>query len=220
MSGLRAFGLVSTSIWQSNRFTSLERLDARLAYIWLHTSSKTSAGILRIGPAHLFEETDFIDSLDRASEVFEELSDAKLIQRHRPYVVLNKYITHNPVKTYKHAIGAFNEALAMPEGEAKTRPIEELEKQRGAMELARWRDKSGEPHPVLFDIHSYMTERSIPPDTLSNTISDPLCRSRIDKGERRIPNDETTHPDRPSDMQRKPQGASVEALRSRLARGF
>ncbi len=229
MSNLRRFGLLATSIWQSDRFTSLEHLDARLAYLWLHTSAKTSAGAMRTGPAHLFEEVDFIESLERASDIFEELVEAKLIHWQRPYVIINKYLSHNPVKSYRHAIGAFKEALALPNCEAKSGLISELQKQSGAMDLASWQDKNGQPHPVLFDICAYLHERSDPSDTPPEPFGNPSGKiykeNENEKGERitspgtEFLQDGTPDRTQSSDSQRRPEGPTEELKRSRLARG-
>lgn len=186
---MRDFGLISTTVWQSERFSALEALDTRLAYLWLHTSAKTCAGVMRVGPAHLFEEVDFVDSLDRAVQVFSEMSEAELIDWIRPYVVIKKYLSFNPVKSYKHAIGAFKEVLAMPDCTEKTALVCELQKQKGAMDLANWRNKAGDPHDVMFDIYGHLSEHSDPIDTLSEPILNPSgisrSKNRKEKGERR-----------------------------------
>ena len=190
--GLRPFGLISTTVWQSERFTNLNSLDTRLAYLWLHTSAKTCAGVLRIGPAHLLEEVDYVPTLERASEIFTELVNARLIQWVRPFVVIQNYSRFNPVKSYRHAIGAFKEALALPDSDAKHAVICELKRQPGAMDLAKWRNKAGEPHEVLFAIEAYLNADNLnPSETPNEPIGNPsgINRSRNinEKGEGRTP---------------------------------
>jgi hypothetical protein len=180
---MRPFGMISTSIWQSVRFCELKANDARLAYLWLHTSAKTCAGALRIGPAHLLEEVDFVETLERANEIFAELQKAELIAWNRPYVVIAKYLSFNPVKTYRHAIGAFKEALSLPDGEMKSNLMHELQRHEGAKELARWRNKSGDPHDVMFSIHHFLEVHDANP---SEPPSDPI---RIPSGKMRTENE-------------------------------
>ncbi|MDA8585563.1 hypothetical protein N9L47_04740 [Rhodobacteraceae bacterium] len=211
---MRNFGLISTTVWQSERFASLASLDARLAYIWLHTSAKTCAGVLRIGPAHLLEEVDFVTTLERASAIFTELADAGLISWIRPYVMIQKYLSFNSVKSYKHAIGAFKEVLAMPDCEAKASLLHELQKHKGAIDLAAWRNKSGEPHDVLFDIYSYLSDHPDTLDTPSKPYGNPsgISTNEIKKenAERKTLGD----PEIPEDIPALSQARASEALRS------
>lgn len=158
MSNLREFGLIRTGIWQSERFKSLKTSEPKLAYIWLHTSFKTSAGVMRVGPAHLLDEVDFVDSLDHAEELFKELEAAGLIIRNRPFIIITKYVTANPIKAYRHAIGAFREVLALHNSDEKQALMKALQKQKGAMDLVKWRDKNGEPHEVLHEINAFFAE--------------------------------------------------------------
>lgn len=155
-SHLRPFGMIGTSLWQSAKFQGIKSLEARLAYIWLHTSQKTCAGVLRIGAAHLVEEVDFIESMDHAKSTYHELSDAGLIEWCKPYVIIHNFLRFNPIKSYRHAIGAFNEVLVLPDGEAKERLFKALQKQKGAVDLLNWRDKAGEPHRVIFAINDFL----------------------------------------------------------------
>jgi hypothetical protein len=155
-SHLRPFGMISTSLWQSEKFQTVKNLDTRLAYIWLHTSQKTCAGVLRIGAAHLYEEIDFVESIEDAEDIFLQLSNAGLIEWCKPYVIIGNYLRFNPVKSYRHAIGAFNEVLALPDGEPKQKLFALLQKQKGARDLAKWRDKAGEPHRVIFAMNDYI----------------------------------------------------------------
>lgn len=188
MSGLREFGLIRTTLWQSERFKSLEQLDARLAYMWLHTSYKTSAGVLRIGPPHLLDELDFVETLDRAEGIFEELKATGLIKRERPFAVITKYIAANPVKTYRHAIGAFKEVLSVPECAAKHCAMSELKKQKGAMELVNWRDKAGQPHQIIHRINAYFSDEMPDPEPLTNPSETP--NDGFGRGTGRIENTE------------------------------
>jgi hypothetical protein len=147
--------MISTSLWQSEKFQTVKNLDTRLAYIWLHTSQKTCAGVLRIGAAHLYEEVDFVESIEDAEDIFLQLSNAGLIEWCKPYVIIGNFLRFNPVNTYRHAIGAFNEVLALPDGEPKKKLFSALIKTKGARDLAEWRDKKSEPHKVIFAIHEY-----------------------------------------------------------------
>ena len=227
MSHLRDFGLISTTLWQSECFTSIDALDARLAYIWLHTGQKTCAGVMRIGPAHLFEEVDFVGNLERASEIFCELSDADLISWQRPYTIIKRFLRHNPVTSYRHAIGAFKEVLAMPDCDAKTELMRELQKHKGAIDLAAWRSKSGEPHDVLFDVHQYLTEQINPIDTPSEPLGNPsgisTSKNIKEKGEGRtagsdvFPIFQPGSQDQPPDVPRNEQGPTEATRNSRLA---
>lgn len=191
MGTLRPFGLISTTLWQSAKFTRLTAMDSRLAYIWLHTSQKTCAGVLRVGPAHLLEEVDFVDTLDRASGIFTELQEAGLIDWQRPYVVLGNFLAFNPVKTFRHAIGAFNETLAMPDGETKTRLMNEIRRTPGAMDLANWRDKNGNPHEVILKIHEHFSDELNPSETPDEGLGNPpgikRMKKKKEKGEYRTP---------------------------------
>lgn len=159
MGSYRAFGMIRTKIWQSERFTSVAAADARLAYFWMHTSYKTSAGVLRIGPYHLLEEVDLVQDLARAEAIFEELAKADLIVVHRPFVVITKFLKANPVKSWKHAVGALGDILELPEGELRNALMDELIQHVGTRQLVDWRDKSGEPHPLVHVINAYLLEK-------------------------------------------------------------
>lgn len=154
----RSFGMVSTTIWQSDKFNSLERLDARLAYIWLLASGRTCAGVLRVGPAHLYEEASIVETHERSTEIFSELKAANLIDWFKPYVVILGYVNFNPIKSQNHAVAAFREVLALPKGKAKRQLLQILKKQRGARILIEHRDKSGNPHELLFELHAHFEE--------------------------------------------------------------
>ncbi|MFY0691325.1 MAG: hypothetical protein JXR14_05305 [Paracoccaceae bacterium] len=225
MSTLRPFGLISTTIWQSEKFTGLKALDTRLAYIWLHTSAKTCAGVLRVGPAHLFEEVDFVETLDRASEIFEEMEAAKIIKWQRPYVVITNFLAFNNVKSYRHAIGAFSEVLAMPESEAKTQLIKELQQQPGSRDLSKWRNKNDDPHPVLFQISEYFSDNLNPSGTVQEESLKPSAKKRRKNTNEKRENITPFSPNEPlkrlptPDLHRRCEGPTEATKRSRLARG-
>lgn len=164
-SGMRAFGLISTTVWQSKKFNALSSDQARLCYIWLHTSAKTCAGVMRVGPAHLLEEVESVTTLEQANEIFKDFERVGIVRWLRPYLVLVGYLQFNPVRTYKHAIGAFKEALALPDCETKHELVDQLKRQSGAMALAKWRSKNGEPHEVLFAIEAYLSSKNTKSDT-------------------------------------------------------
>ncbi len=155
-SNLRSFGMISTTLWQSDKFLKLQDPIERLVYIWLHTSQKTCAGALRVGPAHAYEELDFIKNLEHAEEVFQKLNDVKLIVWFKPYIIIENYLQFNPVKTSRHAIGAFKEVLGLPSCEGKEKLFTALCKQKGTHSLKFWRDKDDEPHEVMHGINSYL----------------------------------------------------------------
>ena len=183
ISGMRAFGLISTTIWQSEKFNALRSDQSRLCYIWLHTSAKTCAGVMRVGPAHLLEEVETVETLEQANEIFRDFERVGIVQWLRPYVIMVGYLQFNPVKTYKHAIGAFKEALALPECEAKRTLVDQLKRQSGAMALAKWRSKGEEPHEVLFAIERYLNAQNpepalIPLDGVSEQVGYPTGRSK------------------------------------------
>ncbi len=184
-SGLRPFGLISTTIWQSEKFNQLATDQARLGYIWLHTSAKTCAGVLRVGPATLFEEFPQFQTLEQANDVFRDFQRVGLIHWFRPYVVLNGYLRFNPVRTCKHAIAAFREALALPDCDAKLDLIRQLRLQPGAPKLVEWRSKDGEAHDVLHALNAYlmahMTDGDAavyPLDRVSDGIGYPSGKSK------------------------------------------
>ncbi len=197
-SHLRPFGMIGTSLWQSTKFQGIESLETRLAYIWLHTSQKTCAGVLRIGAAHLVEEVDFVESLEAAEDIFHQLSNAGLIEWCKPYVIIGNFLRFNPVKSYRHAIGAFNEILALPDGEPKKELFASLQVQKGAQDLVKWRDKAGEPHRVIFamndyivgledeidsDIQDYLNPSETPHEPLTTPSSKSRSKSKNEKGE-------------------------------------
>lgn len=153
---LRSFGMISTSIWQSEKFTKLKSRESQLAYLWLHSSAKTCSGVLRAGPAHLFEECNFVDSLELGNEIFLELHSVEMINHMRPYAVITDYLRFNPVKSFRHAIGAFKEVLALPDCEAKAELFMELQKHKGSRDLVAWRDKDGNCHDILVEIMTYL----------------------------------------------------------------
>lgn len=154
-SHLREFGLIRSTIWQSERFCSLERLEAQLAYFWLHTGQKTCAGVLRLGPAHMADELNFLSDVPAATRVLDELEGVGLIVRVKPFVVITQFLKATPVKSYRHAIAAFRECFSLPDCEVKRVLFKELQHQKGAIDLTVWRNKQNEPHAVLFDIHAY-----------------------------------------------------------------
>lgn len=157
-SHLRDFGLIRSTIWQSERFCQLESLDARLAYIWLHTSQKTCAGVLRIGPAHMTDELDFIDDVDQAEAIFEDLARVGLIYRTRPFIVIRQFLKATPCKSYKHAIAALKECFGLPDGQIKTELFEQIREQKGTFTLVTWRDKDDQPHSLVFQINTYLQQ--------------------------------------------------------------
>lgn len=182
MSGLRDFGLIRTTLWQSERFMSIQALDTRLAYIWLHTSFKTSAGVLRIGPPHLLDEVDFFKDLDRCEEVFQELERAGLIMRAKPFTIITKYLEANPVKTFRHAIAAYREVLVLPENGYKHALLAALKNQQGALKLAVWRDKEDNPHEVIHEINTYFMGSESDPEPIgspSETHQEGIVRGTV-----------------------------------------
>jgi len=103
MASYRPFGMIRSGIWQSERFMSVASNDARLAYFWMHTSYKTCAGVLRIGPYHLLAEVDFVQDIARAEEIFNELEAAGLI------VVLHPF---EPPRFYRRPLSSSQATLS------------------------------------------------------------------------------------------------------------
>jgi len=159
MGSYRPFGIIKTSIWQSERFLSVVSLDARLAYFWMHTSYKTCAGVLRIGPYHLLAEVDFVQDIERAEVIFSELEAAGLIVVLRPFVVITKFLEANPAKNWRHAVGAIGDILELPEGELRDALLDEARRHEGTLKLVKWRDKNGEPHPLVNVINAHLLEQ-------------------------------------------------------------
>ncbi len=208
--------MISSKIWTSEKFLSLENLRDRMAYIWLHCSQKTSAGVLRLGPAHMADELDFVGDIANAEEVFEALERAGLIVRQKPFVTIVNFLRFNPVKTYRHAISAWKEVLLLPDSEIKRQTYAELRGAKGTLDLIAWRNKDGQPHEVIFemerlasqiegweseampsepDIHSDATANpsdtpngpiSIPSDTHANGVETPSGKPIIKKEKREI----------------------------------
>jgi hypothetical protein len=216
--GMRSFGLISTTIWQSERFNALSSDQARLCYVWLHTSAKTCAGVMRVGPAHLLEEMASVETLEQAIEIFNDFERVGIVEWFRPYVVLVGYLQFNPVKTYKHAIGAFKEALALPDCEAKHALITHLKQQSGAMALATWRTKGGEPHEVLFSIEAYLSLRNLELDTALTPLDAVSHPSECPSGKSRNTNiKEKGELRRHDDPVSEALGADAEVLRVKKA---
>jgi len=160
MASYRPFGMIRSGIWQSERFMSVASNDARLAYFWMHTSYKTCAGVLRIGPYHLLAEVDFVQDIARAEEIFNELEAAGLIVVLHPFVVITKFLEANPVTSWRHAVGAISDILELPEGELKDALLDEVLRHEGTRKLVAWRDKNGEPHPLVHVINAHLIEQN------------------------------------------------------------
>jgi hypothetical protein len=159
MASYRPFGMIRSGIWQSERFRSVASDDARLAYFWMHTSYKTCAGVLRIGPYHLLAEVDFVKGIERAEAIFNELEGAGLIIVLRHFVVIAKFLEANPVKSWMHAAGAIGDILELPEGELRGALFEEVIRHEGTRKLLVWRDKNGDPHPLVHVINAHRFEQ-------------------------------------------------------------
>ena len=231
MTASRRFGLLLTSIWQSEKFLSLTDPNDRLAYIWLHTSLKTSAGVLRVGPASLVDEVDFLNTLEEGLETLERLRAAGLIIWMKPFVIICKYVSANPPESWQHAVGALNEVLSLPKCTEKGEMLVRLRDTNGYRKLVKRGEKIGEPHKSVMRAHEYSAEcdkyhssdmasprddthsitRFDPTDTLSKPLQNPFDGVSIEVKEK--------NKNRTSEEEKK-EGPKLETLASSLGGGI
>lgn len=124
----REFGLVSVSIWNSRKFTSLPTDDARLLYLYLLTCpSANSLGcfVLKSG----YAAADLGWDQDRFGYGIDTLCKASLIgiDRVESLVRVIGFLDHSEIMNVKHGAGALKVALALPDCEQKALLFKDLQ---------------------------------------------------------------------------------------------
>jgi len=123
----RKFGMISTSIWSSKRFKSLDGNAAKLVYFYLHTNRHgNSIGVYQI-PVDYFTADLKMDS-DDVKGAMQKISDAGLAEYDADEEVIRivGWFTHNPLTNRKHLMGAVNAFNDLPT-DSKLRPVVALE---------------------------------------------------------------------------------------------
>ena len=125
---MRDFGKVSTELWQSVRFRSMQdNRDAQLLYVYFHTNTHAnSIGCYRLPRGYIMADMDLDDrAMDRAMD---RCIDSGLIAYHEPenMLFIDKFLEKSPITNKKHAIGAVKAALRLPDCEPKLLIIKEL----------------------------------------------------------------------------------------------
>jgi hypothetical protein len=124
---MRDYGKISTSIWNSQKFRSLQSDDARLAYFYLHTCphvNSVGCFVLRDG----YAAADLGWAPERYRKAMDSLSIANLIaiDRVEDTVRIVDFLRHDPLTNPKHASGAVKLAMSLPAGSQKLHVLQDL----------------------------------------------------------------------------------------------
>lgn len=112
---MRDYGKISTSIWNSRKFRSLENDDAKLAYFYLHTCAHVnSVGCFLLRDGYATEDLRW--PAERYRKAMDILCKAGLIafDKAEHMVRIVDYLRHDPFTNPKHAAGAAKIALNLP----------------------------------------------------------------------------------------------------------
>ena len=152
---MRDFSKVSTTLWDSERFTGLGNDDARLLFVYILTSPHAnSAGCYKLSDA--YASADLRWTVHRYQEARQALIDSGMIEFDAKHavVLIAKWFDHNPPMNPSHKNGTRGQLAKVPseplreKAEAALKAkCEEIEIGRLAVEAAR--QKAGwQPSPT------------------------------------------------------------------------
>lgn len=127
----REFGLVSTSIWNSRKFSGLTSDDARLLYFYLLTCpSVNSLGCYVLKPGYAAADLGW-DAI-RYQHGIDALCAAALIgvDTTENLIRVIGFLQHSEIMNVKHGIGAVRLALTLPDCDQKLCLLKDLAEQK------------------------------------------------------------------------------------------
>lgn len=112
---MRKFGVIGSRVWRSSKFRNLHSIEARLLYLYLHTSAHgNSAGCFHISPTLIAAETGITDVEGSLSD----LECVGLIRRDstEDLVQIAAFFTFNMPSSRKQLAGPLSVIAALPKG--------------------------------------------------------------------------------------------------------
>lgn len=174
---LREYGKVSTSLWQSKKFRSLDgNDDAKLFYLYLHTCPHVnSIGCFRLPKGYVYEDLGW--EFDRIDRAIEDLCKALLIgwNQQERVVLIADFLAHSPITNMKHAAGAAKIALSLPKCPERDQIIQQLQSDRFGAKI----DKLTSADRAI-DTPTDTTEPETEPETDNNRCA-ALAREVVEK---------------------------------------
>ena len=185
---MRDYGKISTSIWQSKKFTGLKSDDLRLFYFYLHTCLHVnSIGCFRLPIGYITADLKWTDRATHRA--IDALSKARLIEWdcEEEVILIVKFLDESPITNKKHAAGSAKLALGLPECQLKHKVIQELQKDKFAKDLSEWNGYVY-PYDSPMDTTETETEPETEPDnTLVVSKNDEKEKYRFDEFWRNYP---------------------------------
>jgi len=151
---MREYGRVGVSIWNSQKFLSLENNNSRLVYLYLLTCSHgNSVGCFRLPEGYIMADMPYLEMIEDKSKgrgkktptdslsiaygypidspihrALIDLKRAELIgyDEREKVVRIVDYMDHSQISNIKHAAGAVKIAQSLPDCEQKTIVLNEL----------------------------------------------------------------------------------------------
>jgi hypothetical protein len=174
---LREYGKVSTSLWQSKKFRSLDgNDDAKMFYLYLHTCPHVnSIGCFRLPKGYVYEDLGW--EFDRIDRAIEALCKALLIgwNQQERVVLITDFLAHSPITNMKHAAGAVKIALSLPKCSERDQIIQQLQSDRFGAKIDTLKSADR-----AIDTPTDTTEPEPEPETDSNRCA-ALAREVVEK---------------------------------------
>lgn len=176
--------MISTSVWRSRRFLALQTGEARMLYLYLHTTKHgNSAGTFEMPPEMAFLETKI--DVDVIRESFIDMRSNGLIRydEDEQLVQIRGFYKFNAISSRKHLQGPLKVLDGLPDCDVKKLSVCDL-----AISIheraVEWRDKiswliRGESRKQKGDAESLMQARAAFLEIAQEMIKRHRCQSLI-----------------------------------------
>ena len=128
---MRAFGLISSRIWRSQKFSALPDDFAKLFYVYSHTVQHGNAtGCFYLPPASAAD--DLGKSIEEIVSAIKSCEAVDLIHYDwdNNFIQIRYFFKFNKIDNNKHAIGAVRQALSIPDSQGKADMLKDLVTQK------------------------------------------------------------------------------------------
>lgn len=124
---MRKFGIIGSRVWRSEKFRALTTIEARLLYLYLHSSTHgNSAGCFHISPNLIAADTRLdVDAIERG---LDDLEAVGLIRRdpREELIQITGFFTFNMPASRKQLAGPLNVIESLPKGQCRDAVCAEL----------------------------------------------------------------------------------------------